>query len=103
LWPGASIVRVGDRKRSRPTNAIGRSRYALARILQEDTLAGLAPETYLMRDPVSREYVACLITHEALIGRGSTHGPPLGSMQVFDNCRGEIGRAASDGWACGEA
>ena len=86
-----------------PPTRSDEDRYALARILQEDALAGLAPETYLMQDPVSREYVACLITHEAPIGRGSTHGPPLGSMQVFDNCRGEIGRAASDCWACGEA
>jgi hypothetical protein len=68
-----------------PPTRSDEDRHALARILQEDGLAArLAAETYLMQDPVRREYVACLITHEALIGRGSTHGPPLGSMQVFD-------------------
>jgi len=37
---------------------------------------------FLMRDPDRRKYVACLITRVALIGRGTAHEPPLGSMQV---------------------
>ena len=32
---------------------------------------------FLMRDPNRREFIACLITHQALIDRGATHEPPL--------------------------
>ena len=58
---------------------------------------------FLMRDPDRRKYVACLITRVALIGRGTAHEPPLGSMQVFDNYRGEIEQAVGDRWDGGQA
>jgi hypothetical protein len=57
---------------------------------------------FLMRDPNTREYIACLITHEALIYRGTPHEPSLAPMQVFDIYRSEIERAASDRWDHGE-
>jgi len=57
---------------------------------------------FLMRDPNTREFIACLITHQALIDRGATHEPRLAPMQVFDVHRSEIERAASDRWDRGE-
>jgi len=57
---------------------------------------------FLMRDPNTRDYIACLITHEALIDSGATHEPPLAPMQVFDIYRSEIERVASDRWDRGE-
>jgi hypothetical protein len=58
---------------------------------QDEVFESVEGIHFLMRDPDRREYVACVITHEAL-----THEPPLGPMQVFDNYRGEIEQAASD-------
>ena len=57
---------------------------------------------FLMRAPNTREYIACLITHQALIDRGATHEARLAPMQVFDIHRSEIERAASDRWDRGE-
>jgi hypothetical protein len=32
---------------------------------------------FLMRDPNTREFIACLITHQALIDSGAAHEPGL--------------------------
>jgi hypothetical protein len=64
---------------------------------QDEVFESVEGIHFLMRDPDRREYVACVITHEAL-----TREPPLGPMQVFDNYRGEIEQAASDRWDRGE-
>ena len=57
---------------------------------------------FLMRDPNTREFIACLITHQALIDSGATHEPRPAPMQVFDVHRSEIEGTASDRWDRGE-
>ena len=53
---------------------------------------------FLMRDPNTREFIACLITHQALIDSGATHEPRLAPMQVLDvhrRCRAVSGSVGS--------
>jgi hypothetical protein len=57
---------------------------------------------FLMREDNTRRTFACLITRDALTERGSTHEPPLDSMQVFAAYRDEIERVANDCWERGE-